>query len=266
MREVGRQLHNLVRLDISQSTWQWGNNIDGLGHEPEAFEVLAKGCTKLRSLSLSYLPLLVPLSMKAITTHCTLLKHLDLSNCSMELAGVEPVISDELIDMIAQNVRGLQSLLLCEATEISDKSCESLGLYAQNLVTLSLAQCEQLTDEAIQHLGRCPNLYRVDISGLTALTAQSLPAFRQLMRNGLKHIVVFDKHESRKGSIVSLEAEETEEDGYEIKQLLQQDPLLCKILARMSMALTMSFDAYERDYCPNSFLKAWPNPGKAEWL
>ena len=86
-----------------------------------------------------------------------------------------------------------------------------------------------------------------------------------MKKNGLKHIIIFDKSEARLDVIASF-TDDSGDELQDIKGLLLQDAELSKIVARMSISLTQSFDAYEYDYCPNSFLKAWPNPGEAEWL
>jgi len=99
----------------------------------------------------------------------------------------------------------------------------------------------------------------------------------------LKHLVWFEKREARKDVVASLWGEETqdeEDEGDEedqegvdksadlkkVKVMFMEDPHLCRILARMSMSLTLPFNAFEKVFCPNSFLKAWPDPGKADWL
>ena len=102
----------------------------------------------------------------------------------LSLKGCES-ITDTALQIISQQCRHIESLILHKCFRITDATCESLGRYSQNLRKLDLSSCPEVTDLSLKYLSNtsngqgCPKLGHLDVSWCQRVTNDGVVALAE---------------------------------------------------------------------------------------
>ncbi|KAI8068426.1 hypothetical protein BC940DRAFT_299055 [Gongronella butleri] len=125
----------------------------------------------LRWLSLSYCKNMNDLTMQHLADYCAdTLQYLNLQRCTR--------ISDNGFSSWAStSFRQFDTLILTDCSFLTDRAIDLLTMAAPTLRTLNLSFCCALSDTALTHLARLPNLSDLDLSFCGAAVSDASLAF-----------------------------------------------------------------------------------------
>lgn len=138
--------------------------------EDNAVETIANFCHDLQILDLSKSFKLTDRSLYAIALGCRDLTKLNISGCS--------AFSDNALAYLASLCRKLKVLNLCGCVRAaSDTALQAIGHYCNELQSLNLGWCENVTDVGVMSLAYgCPDLRTLDLCGCVLITDDSVIA------------------------------------------------------------------------------------------
>ncbi|PNX93505.1 F-box protein skp2a-like, partial [Trifolium pratense] len=132
--------------------------------EDNAVEAVANFCRDLQILDLSKSFKLTDSSLYAVALGCRDLTKLNISGCS--------AFSDNALAYLASLCRKLKILNLCGCVKaVSDTALQAIGHYCNELQSLNLGWCEQVSDVGVMSLAYgCPDLRTLDLCGCLLIT------------------------------------------------------------------------------------------------
>lgn len=146
--------------------------------EDSAVEVIANYCQDLQILDLSKSFKLTDHSLYALAHGCPNLTKLNISGCSS--------FSDDALAYLVTFCRKLKVLNLCGCVgSASDTALQAIGRYCNQLQSLNLGWCENVSDHGVTSLAYgCPDLRTLDLCGCVRITDDSVVA----LANGCPHL------------------------------------------------------------------------------
>jgi F-box/leucine-rich repeat protein 2/20 len=167
----------LERLTLSGCT--------GLTHV--GFAAVATECPRLAVLRASDCKLLTDESIVGGLVHCKELEELSFSFAGPSIAVVGAhcprlrkvnvvspygdTVTDDVIASLARGCPGLQSLMLCNCSQLTDAGIIAVAANCPRLEELDVSRCTALTDESLLAVAdNCPRLKRLYVSHCRALT------------------------------------------------------------------------------------------------
>uniref|UniRef100_A0A1J3FW47 F-box protein SKP2A n=1 Tax=Noccaea caerulescens TaxID=107243 RepID=A0A1J3FW47_NOCCA len=138
--------------------------------EDNAVEAIANHCHELQDLDLSKSLKLTDRSLYALAHGCPDLTKLNLSGCTS--------FSDTCIAYLTRFCRKLKVLNLCGCVNaVSDHTLEAIGNNCNQLQSLNLGWCENISDDGVMSLAYgCPELRTLDLCGCVLITDESVVA------------------------------------------------------------------------------------------
>jgi bacterioferritin-associated ferredoxin len=123
------------------------------GVTDEALRVLAKGCSRLRRLSLRNVDTITDEGLTVLASGCRFLADIDLARCK--------AVSDDGVEALAAGCKGLERLSLNAAgrTDVDEETG---------------AASHSITDRTLRALGGCPRLSRLDLSWCRGMSDEFL--------------------------------------------------------------------------------------------
>jgi hypothetical protein len=120
----------------------------------EAMIYVIKHCTKLKSIDTHYNNRISDLCLQEMST-LKYLEKLEMANCHN--------ISSNGISYLVKNCTTLRILNFSWSERIDDDAMKHIGEYCDKLESLSIQQCQAITDNGLKQLQRLPNLKTLDI-------------------------------------------------------------------------------------------------------
>ncbi|KAF8088443.1 hypothetical protein N665_0541s0008 [Sinapis alba] len=138
--------------------------------EDNAVEAIANHCHELQELDLSKSLKLTDRSLYALAHGCPNLTKLNLSGCTS--------FSDKAIAYLTRFCRNLKVLNLCGCVNaVSDYTLEAIGNNCNQMQSLNLGWCENISDDGVMSLAYgCPDLRTLDLCGCVLITDESVVA------------------------------------------------------------------------------------------
>lgn len=132
-------------------------NIGCIDHiDDDALITILKNCKHLKSIDAHYNNRISDMSMRVMGDSLSdNLEELELANC-------HAITSDGISYMISRCKR-LISLNISWNENINDTAMKSIATHGDSLQSLSIQQCQAITDNGLKELSTLPNLKRLDL-------------------------------------------------------------------------------------------------------
>lgn len=146
----------------------------------ENIEVIAKGCPKLRVLSLKHCDVSIDEAAKAIANNCPELLNLGLIWCTKATNDDIETIASKCTKLAKINLMysgrstrtGVQSFT--EDGQFTDATVQSIAEHCSDIIVLNLSGCAQVTDESIKALKGCTKLAELILENCENITGTAL--------------------------------------------------------------------------------------------
>ena len=127
------------------------------------------GCQELHSIDLSGCIQVSDEGLRALSTNCPKMEHIDLSGCEISDNGLRALIAGCL---------NLQHVNLAEC-KISDEGLRTLSTGCPKMEHIDLFACQQISDNGLRALiAGCPNLQHVNLVAKSCIASTCLVAHR----------------------------------------------------------------------------------------
>ncbi|XP_002964312.2 F-box/LRR-repeat protein 3 isoform X1 [Selaginella moellendorffii] len=164
---------------------------------------IARSSTSIKSLKLESSLMVTDNSLPMVFESCHLLEELDVTDCNLTGAGLEPIgncvllrvlklafcnISDYGIFFVGAGCHKLMELDLYRCRSVGDAGVISVVNGCQDLRVLNLSYCSRISDASMTAIARLSKLSQLEIRGCTLVTSDGLTQ----VAAGCKRLVELD--------------------------------------------------------------------------